>query len=115
MTRVYDKLDLPKDESKKFYITFNANYKNDYVIEYDENLKDQIKLEVKYYENYYDYYIKKSNNNVYISLKIDDRDRISSYISDFKEGKIYSTDELSRYTIKITINENDKDRLEIIH
>ena len=32
-----------------------------------------------------------------------------------KEGKIYSTDELSRYTIKITINENDKDRLEIIH
>ena len=115
MTSVYDKLDLPKDESKKFYITFNANYKNDYVIEYDENLKDQIKLEVKYYENYYDYYIKKSNNNVYISLKIDDRDRISSYISDFKEGKIYSTDELSRYTIKITINENDKDRLEIIH
>ena len=56
-----------------------------------------------------------TNNNVYISLKIDDRDRISSYISDFKEGKIYSTDELSRYTIKITINENDKDRLEIIH
>lgn len=115
MTSVYDKLDLPSDESKKFYITFNANYKNDYVVEYDENLNDQIKLEVKYYENYYDYYVKKSNNNIYISLKIDDRDRISSYISDFKEGKIYSTDELSRYTIKITMNKNDKDRLEIIH
>jgi hypothetical protein len=115
MTSVYDKLDLPNDESKKYYITFNANYNNDYVIEYDENLKNQIKLEVKYYENYYDYYVKKSSNSIYISLKIDDRDRISSYISDFKDGKIYSTDELSRYTVKITINENDKDRLEIIH
>lgn len=115
MTSVYDKLDLPSDVSKKFYITFNSNYKNDYIVEYDENLKDQIKLEVKYYENYYDYYVKKTNNNIYISLKIDDRDRISSYISDFKDGKIYSTDELSRYTIKITINENDKDRLEIIN
>ncbi len=115
MTSVYDKLDLPKNKSKKFYITFNANYKNDYVIEYDENLKDQVKLEIKYYENYYDYYVKKSNNSIYISLKIDDRDRISSYISDFKEEKIYSSNELSRYTIKITINENDKDRLEIIH
>lgn len=115
MTSVYEKFDLPSNDTKKFYITFNANYNNDYVIEYDENLSNQIKVELRYYENYYDYYIKKSNNNVYISLKIDDRDRISSYISDFKDGKIYSTDELSRYTIKITINENDKNRLEIIH
>jgi hypothetical protein len=83
------------------------------MIKYDDNLDGKFKLEVKYYENYYDYNIKKSSNNLYVSLSVDPRDRISSYIDDFKENKIYNKNELSRYTVKITISEKDYQRLVI--
>jgi hypothetical protein len=96
------------------YISFNANYDTKYVIEYDHRLKDKVKIEVKYYEVYYDYYTKKSSNNIYVSLKLDDRDRLSVYLDDLKEGKVYDNDELSRYQVKIYVNKNDYRRLVIL-
>ena len=63
--------------------------------------------------NQYDYNVKKSSNNLYVSLSVDPRDRISSYIDDFKDNKIYNTNELARYTVKITISEKDYQRLVI--
>lgn len=113
MVKKNNSFSLPSDLEKKLYITFNANYKTEYIIDYDKTLKDKVNVEVKYYECYYDYYNKKDNNNLYISLRPDTRDRISVYIDDFKDGKIYDNKELERYVVKITINEKDKDRIVI--
>ncbi len=113
MTKKNTNYNLPKDIDKKLYITFNANYKTEYIIDYDNTISDKINVEVKYYECYYDYFAKKDNNNLYISLRPDKRDRLSVYIDDFKEGKIYDNKELERYVVKITINEKDKDRIVI--
>lgn len=114
MTKYYKIYDLPKEENKKYNLTFNSNYKTNYVIEYDNKLNNQVKVEVKYYDCYYDFYVKQSSNyNLYISLKSDSRDRLSVYINDFKDNKVYDSDELERYTVKITINEKDKDKLNI--
>lgn len=113
MVKKNNSFSLPSDVEKKLYITFNANYKTEYIIDYDNTLKDKVNVEVKYYECYYDYYNKKDNNNLYISLRPDTRDRISVYIDDFKDGKIYDNKELERYVVKITINEKDKDRIVI--
>lgn len=113
MTTKYDTYKLPSKEEEKMYIFFNSNYDTQYMIKYDNNLDGKFKLEVKYYENYYDYNVKKSSNNLYVSLSVDTRDRISSYIDDFKENKIYNKNELSRYTVKITISEKDYQRLVI--
>ena len=113
MTTKYDTYLLPSDEKEKMYIFFNSNYDTQYMVKYDDNLEGKFKLEVKYYENYYDYNLKKSSNNLYVSLSVDSRDRISAYIDDFKENKIYNKDELARYIVKLTINEKDYQRLVI--
>ena len=113
MTTKYDTYKLPSKEGEKMYIFFNSNYNTQYMVKYDNNLDGKFKLEVKYYENYYDYNIKKSTNNLYVSLSVDPRDRISSYIDDFKENKIYNKNELARYTVKITVSEKDFERLVI--
>lgn len=113
MTTKYDTYKLPSKEEEKMYIFFNSNYNTQYMVKYDNNLDGKFKLEVKYYENYYDYNIKKSTNNLYVSLSVDPRDRISSYIDDFKENKIYNKNELARYTVKITVSEKDFERLVI--
>lgn len=109
MTRNYKTYYLP--EEKNVHITFNSNYKTKYIINYDNKLVDKYGVEVKYYECYYDFYSVRSSNDLYISLKLDYRDRISVYIDDLKENKIYDEDELSRYTVVITVNEKDKDRI----
>ena len=113
MTTKMNNYELPEDKSKPFTLTFNSNYKTQYTINYDERIKDKVKVEVKYYECYYDYYIKQTSNSAYISLKLDGRDRLSVYIDDLKEGLIFDNDELSRYTVKITINKKDINRLVI--
>jgi len=115
MTTKYDTYMLPGDTSKKLTVMFNSNYKTQYIVDYDENMLGKVKVEVKYYEAYYDYFIKKSSNIVYISLKIDDRDRLSTYISDIKDGVIYDSDEMSRYIVKITMSQEDRERIEIIN
>ena len=115
MTTKYDTYMLPSDTNKKLIFVFNANYKTQYIVDYDENMLGKVKVEVKYYEAYYDYFIKKSSNIVYISLKIDERDRLSTYISDIKDGVIYDSDEMSRYIVKITMAKEDRERIEIIN
>ena len=110
MTKNSTTYNLSKDD-KPFYITFNSNYKTKYIVEYDESLKDKVKVEVKYYECYYDYFIKKSTDSAYISLKLNKRDRLSVYIDDLKEGKIYDNDELERYTVKIIGSKKDMERV----
>lgn len=115
MTTKYDTYMLPSDTNKKLSFVFNANYKTQYIVDYDENMLGKVKVEVKYYEAYYDYFIKKSSNIVYISLKIDERDRLSTYISDIKDGVIYDSDEMSRYIVKITMAKEDRERIEIIN
>ena len=110
MVSFSEKYNIP-DNIKKLYVSFNSNYKTSYIIEYDNKLENRIRVEVKYYECYYDFYAKKSTNNVYISLKLDSRDRLSTYIEGLKDNKIYDTDELSRYVVKIYMNENDKERV----
>jgi len=97
--------------NKKKYITFNSEYKTHYVIEYDNKLEDEFKIEVKYYECYYDFYARNTSNELYVSLSMDFRDRLSVYIENLKENTIYDEDELKRYTVKILINEKDKDRI----
>ena len=82
-----------------------------YTIEYDNTLDNKITIETKYYESYYDYYMKKNVNDIYVSLSLDYRDRLSVYLENLKENKIYDKNELSRYTVKITMNERDKDRV----
>ncbi len=111
MTKKNSSYNLPSEKDKKLFITFNANYDTDYIVEYDDTINDKVNVEVKYYECYYDYFSKKDNNNLYISLRLDRRDRLSVYIDDFKEGKIYDNNELSMYVVKITMNERDKDRV----
>lgn len=111
MSNKFNTYEFSSDPDKKYYITFNSNYNTQYVIDYDETLNNKFKLEVKYYECYYDYYIKETSNNIYVSLKLDNRDRLSVYIDDLKEGKVYDNDELSRYTVRITVNAKDADRL----
>lgn len=113
MTTKLSTYDLPNELDKKFTITFNSNYNTQYVMNYDDNLKDKIKVEVKYYECYYDYYVKETSNSSYISLKLDDRDRLSVYIDDLKEGQVFDNDELSRYVVRISINPDDVGRLVI--
>lgn len=113
MSSKFKTYSLPSDNSK-FNIVFNSNYKTQYTINHDKNLKDKVKVEVKYYECYYDYYVKETTNGLYVSLKLDNRDRLSVYIDDLKEGKVYDNDELSRYTVKITVNPNDEGRLNIL-
>ncbi len=115
MSTKFKTYNLPTDTNNRFNISFNSNYKTQYTVNYDKNLKDKVKVEVKYYECYYDYYIKETTNGVYISLKLDDRDRLSVYIDDLKEGKIYDNDELSRYTVKITVHPDDAGRLIIMN
>lgn len=97
--------------NNKLVVEFNSNYKTKYIIDYDESLEDIIKVDVKYYESYYDYYVRKTNNNVYISLELDSRDRLSVYIDDLKDNQIFNPKELSRYSVKITMNENDENRV----
>ncbi len=113
MTKKSTSYNLPNDPDKKLFITFNSNYKTDYIIEYDKTITDKVNVEVKYFECYYDYFAKKDINNLYISLGLDKRDRLSVYIDDLKEGKIYDNDELERYVVKISFNEKDKDRIVI--
>ena len=113
MTTKLNNYDLPEEDDKKFTITFNSNYKTQYTVNYDEMIKDRVKVEVKYYECYYDFYAKKITNGAYISLGEDQRDRLSVYIDDLKEGLIFDNDELARYSVKISINKKDADRLVI--
>ena len=113
MTKKNNTYNLPNDPEKKLFITFNSNYDTDYIIEYDNTLENKVGVEVKYFECYYDYFVKKDNNNLYISLGLDNRDRLSVYIDDLKEGKIYDNDELERYVVKISMNEVDKERIVI--
>ncbi len=110
MTKSLTTYNLSKD-NKPFYITFNSNYKTKYIVEYDESLKNKIEVEVKYYECYYDYFIKKNTDSIYISLKLNKRDRLSVYIDDLKEGKIYDNDELERYTVKIKGSKANMERV----
>lgn len=109
MTTKYDTYNLPSDDN--MYLNFNSNYDTQYIVNFDDNLDNKMKLEVKYYECYYDYYVKKSTNDIYVSLKLDPRDRLSVYMDDLKEDKIYDSDELSRYIVKITISRKDYVRL----
>lgn len=111
MTRYYESINLPTDTEKKYYVSFNSNYQTKYVIEYDKKLKDKITVEVKYYESYYDFYSKKTSNSMYISLAEDKRDRLSVYIDDLREDKIYDSNELSRYTVTIRMNKKDANRV----
>lgn len=113
MTTSIEKYKLPYDPEKKLIITFNSNYHTQYTIEYDKKLKDEIKLDVRYYECYYDFYVKRNSNNLYVSLKLDPRDRLAVYIDDLREFKVFDNDELSRYTVKIIVNEKYKDRIVI--
>ena len=113
MTTKLENFVLPSDKTKKLKINFNSNYDTEYELVYDKTLKDKVKIEVKYYEAYYDYYTTRTSNTVYVSLKLDDRDRLSVYLDDLKEKKIFDNDELSRYTVKISINKNDEERLVI--
>lgn len=110
MTKSLTTYNLSKD-NKPFYITFNSNYKTKYIVEYDESLKNKIEVEVKYYECYYDYFIKKTSDSAYISLKLNKRDRLSVYIDDLKEGKIYDNNELERYTVKIKGSKANMERV----
>ena len=114
MTTKMNNFEFPENKDKQFTLTFNSNYNTQYTMNYDKTLKDKFKVEVKYYECYYDYYIKKTSNSAYVSLKLDNRDRLSVYIDDLKEGLIFDNDELSRYSVKITINPNDMNRLVIL-
>ena len=113
MTRKLETYDLPREANEKFIVTFNSNYNTQYVIKHDKNIKGKVKIETRYYEVYYDYYAKTNMNGVYISLKLDDRDRFSVYLDDIKEGKIYDNDELARYTVKITVNPNEASKIAI--
>lgn len=111
MTRKYEKISLPSNLDKVTRISFNSHYDTKYTIEYDNTLDNKITIETKYYESYYDYYMKKNMNDIYVSLSLDYRDRLSVYLENLKENKIYDKNELSRYTVKITMNERDKDRI----
>lgn len=113
MTRKYEKINLSSNLEKITYISFNANYDTKYIIEYDNTLDNKLTIETKYYESYYDYYIKQNSNDVYVSLSVDYRDRLSVYLENLKDKKIYDKNELSRYIVKITMNERDKDRIVI--
>lgn len=112
-TRKYEEYNLPQNESKKFYIYFNGNYNTKYEYEYSESMNGKIGIEVKYYECYYNFYNKKGNHNVYISLKQDYRDKLSVYIENLRDNKVYDSDELSRYTVKIIGNKKDLERVVI--
>ena len=111
MTRKYEKISLPSNLDKVTRISFNSHYDTKYTIEYDNTLDNIITIETKYYESYYDYYMKKNMNDIYVSLSLDYRDRLSVYLENLKDNKIYDKNELSRYTVKITMNERDKDRV----
>ena len=111
MTTKLSTYTLPSEPNEKFTITFNSNYNTQYNIKHDNTLKNKIRIEVKYYECYYDYYMKQTSNSTYISLKLDDRDRLSIYIDDLKEGLVFDNDELSRYSVRITVNPKDEGRL----
>lgn len=111
MTRKYEKISLPSNLDKITRISFNSHYDTKYTIEYDNTLDNKITIETKYYESYYDYYMKKNVNDIYVSLSLDYRDRLSVYLENLKDNKIYDKNELSRYTVKITMNERDKDRV----
>ena len=113
MTTKLSSYELPNDIDQKFTITFNSNYDTQYTMNYDDTLKNKIKVEVRYYECYYDYYVKETSNSSYISLKLDNRDRLSVYIDDLKEGMVLDNDELSRYVVRISINPDDIGRLVI--
>ena len=113
MSTKFKTYNLPTDTNNRFNISFNSNYKTQYTVNYDEMIKDRVKVEVKYYECYYDFYAKKITNGAYISLGEDQRDRLSVYIDDLKEGLIFDNDELARYSVKISINKKDADRLVI--
>lgn len=111
MTRKYEKISLPSNLDKVTRISFNSHYDTKYTIEYDNTLDNKITIETKYYESYYDYYMKKNVNDIYVSLSLDYRDRLSVYLENLKDNKIYDKNELSRYTVKITMNERDKNRV----
>ncbi len=111
MTRKHEKLNLPTNLDKKMYISFNTNYDTQYIVEYDNTLENKLTIETKYYESYYDYYMKKNSNDIYVSLSVDYRDRLSVYLENLKENKVYDKNELSRYIVKITMNERDKERI----
>ena len=109
MTRSYESYYLRSD--KDTIITFNSNYNTSYIMNYDDSLDGKFYVEVKYYECYYDFYAKRTSDELYISLRLDPRDRMSVYIDDLRDNKIYDEQELSRYIVKITASHKDAERI----
>ena len=111
-TMVLDKKEININNlGKKYYLRFNSWYKPNYIIEYDDTLDDKLVIEIKYYECFYDVNFKKDQNSMYISLAENYRDKLSFYIENLKDNEIYSSKELSRYTILIKYSEKNKDRI----
>lgn len=110
----YKELTYRLVKGQKTDIYFNSWYKVSYSLNYDEELKNKVRIVVKYNESFYDLNSQNDEGDIYISLVNDKRDMISMYINNLKDNKIYNEKELSRYLIKIYVNEDDYKRL-VIH
>ncbi len=109
----YKKLEYRLPKKGKMDIYFNSWYDVSYSINYDEDFKNKVKIEIKYNEIFYDLITQNDEGDIYISLAYDERDRLSMYLNNLKENKIYNEKELSRYLIKIYINEEDLNKIDI--
>ncbi len=109
----YKELEYKMPKEGKMNIYFNSWYNMAYSVKYDESLKNKVRIEIKYNEVFYDLNTQSDKGDVYISLAFDSRDLFSMYLNNLKENKIYNQKELGRYLVKIYINEEDKDRIEV--
>ena len=110
----YKELTYRLAKGQKTDIYFNSWYKVSYSLNYDEELKNRVRIVVKYNESFYDLNSQNDEGDIYVSLVNDKRDMISMYINNLKDNKIYNEKELSRYLIKIYVNEDDYKKL-VIH
>ena len=110
----YKELTYRLAKNQKTDIYFNSWYKVSYSMNYDNELKNRVRIVVKYNEIFYDLNSQNDEGDIYVSLVNDQRDMISMYINNLKENKIYNEKELSRYLIKIYVNEKDYKKL-VIH
>lgn len=103
--------DLP--DSGEYKISFNTNYDTNVVIRENKKISGVVRVELTYYKDYYDINRSYDKYGTYISLDVPLRRKISTFLENVRENKIFSFEELERYEVVVYINPKDMKKVVI--
>lgn len=109
MKTVEFEYELP--DSEEFKVYFNTNYSTVPTFKEDKKLKDKVRIEVTYYKDYYELNNSYDSISAYISLGAGYRRKMSMFLENIHDNKIYSLNELERYEVIIYTNSKDSNRV----